>query len=358
MIEKLKSILLYAGVSREDYRKVKADIDESNRRNLLVFSVIIAVAMMAEFFLTFVNWSATQSRMAYLWTSLGSAALAALAATVAKKYTRLIIPLMYLLISILLGFGIALGTYFTPNQLTVSYFILLFAAPLFFTDRPINMILELLASLIIYAIAAAATQTPEYQSMNQTNLVSYGLISLIVCAYLMNIKVERYTNEREKKYLSECDQLTGLLNRRSYEQHLQALRDSGRYTDAVICAFDVNGLKTVNDNLGHRAGDELLIGAADCLNAVFGQYGACYRIGGDEYMAILEGTGPSDEELISMLASRTRSWKGMLVSGLSISVGITHHAPGLKLEDMVNEADKRMYEDKARYYEQNGIKRR
>ena len=50
---------------------------------------------------------------------------------------------------------------------------------------------------------------------------------------------------------------------------------------------DVNGLKYINDNLGHAAGDELIKGAASCLDNAFSKYGTVYRMGGDEFSAIL-----------------------------------------------------------------------
>ncbi|MBR5705734.1 MAG: diguanylate cyclase, partial [Deltaproteobacteria bacterium] len=56
--------------------------------------------------------------------------------------------------------------------------------------------------------------------------------------------------------------------------------------DLAVFSIDVNGLKTVNDSLGHDAGDELIRGAADCISAAFGQTGKCYRTGGDEFVVL------------------------------------------------------------------------
>lgn len=55
----------------------------------------------------------------------------------------------------------------------------------------------------------------------------------------------------------------------------------------VYVTADLNGLKGANDTLGHAAGNELIRGAADCLRAAFGAFGDIYRIGGDEFAAIL-----------------------------------------------------------------------
>ena len=126
----------------------------------------------------------------------------------------------------------------------------------------------------------------------------------------------------------------------------------------MVCAFDVNGLKSVNDNLGHRAGDELIVGAADCIQAVFGHYGACYRIGGDECMALLTGPCPTPEELQDKLAERTHCWHGQLVSGMSISMGAVPYSSGAELSQMLQDADARMYAAKEEYYRKSGVDRR
>lgn len=85
------------------------------------------------------------------------------------------------------------------------------------------------------------------------------------------------------------DHSTMLLNRRAYEEEKLSLLDTGLKEDFVYVTADINGLKTANDTLGHAAGDELIRGAAGCLEKSFGAYGKVYRIGGDEF-ALLPST--------------------------------------------------------------------
>lgn len=66
------------------------------------------------------------------------------------------------------------------------------------------------------------------------------------------------------------DDLTGMYNRKAYENDLSIFPEVPEEKDFVYFEFDVNGLKIVNDNLGHAAGDELLTGAAECLELCFG----------------------------------------------------------------------------------------
>lgn len=60
----------------------------------------------------------------------------------------------------------------------------------------------------------------------------------------------------------------------------------GAGDDFVYASIDVNGLKIVNDEIGHAAGDELIKGAAKCMKEVIGSYGKVYRTGGDEFVSI------------------------------------------------------------------------
>nr|MCR5099910.1 sensor domain-containing diguanylate cyclase [Butyrivibrio sp.] len=98
---------------------------------------------------------------------------------------------------------------------------------------------------------------------------------------------EEKKQEEQLIYKSRTDELTGLLNRRAYEEDIYEQNDFPAKDYFVSMSLDVNGLKVVNDTLGHAAGDELLIGASYCMNKSFGSYGKIYRTGGDEFIVIL-----------------------------------------------------------------------
>ena len=59
-------------------------------------------------------------------------------------------------------------------------------------------------------------------------------------------------------------------------------------------AVDINGLKEVNDTFGHEAGDQLIIGAANCIERAFGDYGKVFRTGGDEFIVLLTEDIPDE----------------------------------------------------------------
>nr|MCR5699586.1 GGDEF domain-containing protein [Treponemataceae bacterium] len=159
---------------------------------------------------------------------------------------------------------------------------------------------------------------------------------------------------------SHTDELTKCLNRRAYNDDILNYLERPDAKDFVYMSLDVNGLKTVNDDLGHEAGDELLLGAVECMNSVFSNYGRIYRIGGDEFVALLFIDGNLMKGLCEAFDKKLGEWHGEQVKSISISYGyvISDEAKGMSMIEIAGLADKKMYEAKKKYYSQAGISRR
>ncbi|MCR5272133.1 MAG: sensor domain-containing diguanylate cyclase [Lachnospiraceae bacterium] len=168
--------------------------------------------------------------------------------------------------------------------------------------------------------------------------------------------------KQEEKLInkSRTDDLTGLLNRRAYEEDIYEQNDIPANDRFVSMSLDVNGLKVVNDTLGHAAGDELLVGASRCMTRCFGSYGKIYRTGGDEFIAILFCNNEELKAILEDFDEVMGKWRGELVDSLNISYGYISkaEAPELSVRELAVIADKRMYESKAAYYRKKGVDRR
>jgi diguanylate cyclase (GGDEF)-like protein len=166
-----------------------------------------------------------------------------------------------------------------------------------------------------------------------------------------NIDKEK-KKEEELIFKSNADELTGLYNRRAYEDDIAERGDTVTEGNFVFVSMDVNGLKTVNDTMGHIAGDELLFGAATCMRQCFEPYGKIYRTGGDEFVAMIFANETQLQYIKRDFEHVTASWSGSLVKKLSVSCGYVtkREADTASVHEMANFADKRMYEAKSEYY--------
>jgi diguanylate cyclase (GGDEF)-like protein/PAS domain S-box-containing protein len=166
---------------------------------------------------------------------------------------------------------------------------------------------------------------------------------------------ERKRAEAALQSLSLVDELTGLYNRRGFlavtEQHLAAIRRNKKVP--VVLYADLDGLKDINDSLGHHEGDRALVKAAEIFKETFRSSDILARLGGDEFV-VLAAIGP--EESTESLSARLQEKFSASNStrnhsyDLSVSVGLARFdsEEGDSIEDLMARADRAMYEDKRR----------
>lgn len=157
-------------------------------------------------------------------------------------------------------------------------------------------------------------------------------------------------NEERLQYISRHDPLTGLLNRASFEE---AMRDcEHQETPFAILVFDLDGLKLVNDSLGHTSGDAMLQAAAGIIGEAAPPGTRPYRIGGDEFALLLPHTDAEAAEEIQRLlqAKIERHNRSHAALSLGISSGYAvAESPPVKPRDLFMEADTNMYKEKLRH---------
>ncbi len=157
----------------------------------------------------------------------------------------------------------------------------------------------------------------------------------------------------------ETDILTGVFSRYAYNETSKAY-DVCIPKDLAVFLIDINGLKTVNDKNGHEAGDELICGAAECIDTTIGRNGKTFRIGGDEFVVFARMTREDADYALTLLKRKTAHWTGAFTGQLSLSVGYAFAGEETcsKVEELVEKADQRMYEQKKAYYQIGGHDRR
>ena len=162
--------------------------------------------------------------------------------------------------------------------------------------------------------------------------------------FFVTNSLDRKKQQAYLEKLSYRDMLTGLYNRNRYIERLEAYK---QVQDQQIGAIyiDLNGLKKVNDEQGHRAGDELIVRAAGTIAGIFAE--DAYRVGGDEFVVILLDV--SREEFARKTEQLRRQ---MQENSVDASIGEVWQASTENLEDLLRRADENMYREKKRYYSQ------
>lgn len=211
---------------------------------------------------------------------------------------------------------------------------------------------------VLFMLAGAAI---EASFSIGTTYVAVAIADIFIFVMLQNEIIETEKRNVEKwMEKSNTDVLTGLLNRHAYENDMRAYEDDVISNDFVYVSVDVNSLKVVNDSYGHGAGDELLIGAGECLKRCLSPYGKLYRIGGDEFVALIFASVDQLDIIKRDVEETTGKWSGNLVKSLSVSCGYAgmREDSSLSVRKLSVIADKRMYEEKAKYYQNKGADRR
>lgn len=177
----------------------------------------------------------------------------------------------------------------------------------------------------------------------------WSLVQVALTDITARKKAEAYL-----EYLGKHDVLTKLYNRTFYADELNRVERKGPFPVTVI-VVDLNGLKAVNDQLGHASGDALLRRAGEVLNEAVDK--PCYaaRIGGDEFALLLPATDEREgaavmEDIEKLVEINNQFYSGQ---ALSFAMGAATSQPGERLESVVKRADLLMYEAKRALYAAN-----
>ncbi|MGP3698059.1 diguanylate cyclase domain-containing protein [Rhodobacter sp. NSM] len=152
-------------------------------------------------------------------------------------------------------------------------------------------------------------------------------------------------------YLGKHDVLTGVNNRAFYIDELNRL-ERQKVRPVSVVMLDLNGLKAVNDELGHDAGDQLLRRMGEVLKEAVGETCHPARIGGDEFAVVMPRAAEVEAEAMVDAIRRLLSVnnKFHFAVPLSVSIGHATSIAGETTEELVRRADQRMYEEKRKFY--------
>ncbi|WP_457435443.1 ABC transporter substrate-binding protein [Pseudomonas sp. TE3786] len=193
-------------------------------------------------------------------------------------------------------------------------------------------------------------------------LISLGCAAILVVVLVLLSSQRRLQREIQRRIVAEeevralafHDSLTGLPNRNSFipyatQKLLSAKRNDERL---ALCYLDLNKFKEINDSYGHQAGDAILVHAANAISANIREADMAARMGGDEFVVLLDGVHDADDiyrvtEQICQAIAQPLHWQGRELS-VSASLGVAiYPQAGEHLDELMSRADSAMFYKKA-----------
>ncbi len=173
--------------------------------------------------------------------------------------------------------------------------------------------------------------------------------TLELTTFILSSEISNYLLMDRLRIMGSTDMLTGVMNRNEMNFMVDRMSSGGfGKGSAGVLFVDLNGLKVVNDNEGHNAGDKLLKDTAEALLEVFPQRNI-FRAGGDEFCIILQDVKEQEVDLKSAAIKEAIGRRG----NINIAMGCCVVGDKCDIRRALHEADEKMYEDKKEFYRRN-----
>ena len=192
---------------------------------------------------------------------------------------------------------------------------------------------------------------PETSFFTRIGVLLFLLMEAIQVTIRLLVNYQEGVRTQLLSRLAYHDGLTDLLNRTSYMEELKKLDESHSF-HVLLALYDVNNLKYVNDTYGHQKGDEMIRRVADALREHLGPLGKCYRIGGDEFVFLSTASDPEKEflklqkEFETSLGTLKLPDETQYPITIAMGYSVLSHNVSRSMEDVIREADAKMYEAK------------
>jgi len=349
-MSKLWRFFWYAGADPEDYKRVEDEIWKTNRSNVLTYCVIMLFVLTALCFTAqrTPEYYTFEHQIFYAGAALCCAVLIFLLTFLPRK--KIFVAPVVFMTFIASYFATTYSSCFiTPNVPAVTFIVLLVMTPWLVSGRPLLLYMTILCGVCIFLHFNLLYCSEEVLYSNMVNVIVFSIVSIFMASVSMKTAVRRYITEYNLRYLGDVDLLTGVNNRNLFE------RNMARYTriskEQLNCVYvDVNGLHELNNSMGHATGDDVLRRVADELKQFFRQ-SDIYRIGGDEFVVFI-----ADKPLYEVLDRMDACRKNLLDISIFISYGVRNmDKKELDIENIVKDAEGKMFRAKEEFYNSRGM---
>ena len=357
---------LYFGARDIDFKQVQEEIDHHNRKLFPEINAVSAIALAVLLLIAAVTGE--DGPLAAFFIPLAAfsiifVALFFLSAHVRKTENhKAILACCYATVAALYALTICLGPVYDTHQLSMTFFVVLFATPIIIADAPVRVTV---VSIIASAVFVTASYLNKEFSLFVYDVISCGmllLVSILVGFDVQKMRLKLFMKLKQTEYERDTDGLTNVWEKKSGEQKIRETLEQQPHTRGAMVIMDVDDFKQVNDQYGHDHGDTVLRKVGAILNESFRKDDILVRFGGDEFVLYLSGIDSHQEvrECAHRISDTLQKSNALPDGGtVSCSFGAAFFPEdGDDYDTLLQRADKALYlakylgKDKLRFYQE------
>ena len=354
MVDKLRDYLRAEQARRRSYLDDARDEIRAENIDVLcnscVFTVLILVGCLLVTPLIIRDWSPSPAHVTFVPAML---ALTSLTHLYRRRSTtrRLSAALCVATGCVITFFGILIDTVYAPMAPSVFTPMMIVAISSLFI-LPVSVSWVLAGALSVsYAVAAVAFKTPYVSQFDVLSAMVSFVFSVCVVHIIMSYRLVIHEAKTHFRDLSMHDDLSRTLNKRAlFSLTEDYFANAGEHAPCTLVFIDVDDLKTINDTLGHLAGDEVIRTVGELLKSSFRSTDVVGRFGGDEFLVFIPGpVGEStlDKKVASIRRRLAETTRRRLGVAATVSAGAVISETGLpEVNDLIQRADEALYESK------------
>ena len=317
---------------------------------------------------TFVDYFYLFGNIFFLVISVGLTVALILSRFIKYKTNALAI-IIHIYVLLLIAWGTIVCIFDLRIGLSPIFYLMIFTivAGIFFVEPLFFCLIVITSAICTFVFTFKSSISFFSGSEGVENIISftiYIVVILLIGAEHFGITINNYRIEKKLEHLTYFDDLTGLLNERSYLKEIEDVDkklESNELKEFAVILMDLNNIKATNDTYGHRYGCHLIVRCGHTLPDYF-KSSSLFHIGGDEFVAIVYGEDYQRLDEILKIFDDDLSYSKIEYEGheliFSLAHGYAKYEVGMKYKDVLQKADDAMYNNKKLIKEKYGMKQR
>lgn len=348
-LNKLLESIYFGSRQKENFKNYGKQINRANwdsAHAMYVFSACLTFCLCV---FSIINIQLKDYFVPYLGLFLVSCIMLVSNIVYIKKYQKSSGFLYYVWIIFFAGFITYAGAVVAKDLCPLLISVILLTAPLFIIDKPFKLSISNIMVTVIFLTLAYFDRPFEEAKINVINLTLITLLSVCLIYYFTKAKLSNIANKEKLRKQRDTDYLTQLSTRGAGEKAVTFHLNNDKNL-SVMLVMDLDNFKGINDNYGHRVGDEVLLKTAVFVKNFFKEKNYTTRLGGDEFSIFVPNIVSKEwvfkkcDELVALIKN------SVLVEDkqvLTCSVGVAFSEDTLKTyDDMYRCADVALYQAK------------